>query len=107
MAGITNNRLTGQIQAVAAELSKLAIACDIKMFEPGTGERILKNDDSVCGRKNPEAFQKMRMHLMVLFPLKKRAVDELGATEANRVMEELREAINALRNTSRTSSEDS
>jgi len=102
MANITNDRLTGQIQAVAAELSKLAIACDIKMFEPGTGERILKNDDSVCGRKNPEAFQKMRMHLMVLFPLKKRAVDDLGATEAKKMMEELREAINALRNSSRS-----
>jgi hypothetical protein len=107
MAEFTNDRLTGQIQAVAAELSKLAIACDIKMFEPGTGERILKNDDSVCGRKNPEAFQKMRMHLMVLFPLKKRAVDELGATDTKRMMEELREAINALRNSSRASSEDS
>ena len=100
----TNNRLTGQIQAVAAELSKLAIACDIKMFEPGTGERILRNDDSVCGRKNPAAFQKIRMHLMALFPLKKRAVDELGATETKRVMEELREAISALRNAGRTGS---
>jgi hypothetical protein len=102
MTKTTNNRLTGQIQAVAAELSKLAIACDIKMFEPGTGERILRNDDSVCGRKNPEAFQKIRMHLMVLFPLKKRAVDELGATETKRVMEELREAIKSLRDPGRT-----
>jgi hypothetical protein len=94
----TNDRLTGQIHAVAAELSKLAIACDIKMFEPGMGERILKNDDSVCGRKNPQAFQKMRVHLMALFPLKKQAVDELGAAETKRVMEELRAAITALRN---------
>jgi hypothetical protein len=107
MTKIPNNRLTRQIQAVAAELSKLAIACDIKMFEPGTGERILRNDDSVCGRKNPEAFQKIRMHLMALFPLKKQAVDELGATETKRVMEDLREAINALRNPSGTSSKDS
>ena len=106
MAKITNNRLTGQIQAVAAELSKLAIACDIKMFEPGTGERILRNDDSVCGRRNPEAFQKMRMHLMAFFPLRKQAVDEFGVTETKRVMAELREAINALRNASRTGSKD-
>jgi hypothetical protein len=104
MTKTTNNRLTGQIQAVAAELSKLAIACDIKMFDPGTGERILRNDDSVCGRKNPEAFKKIRMHLMVLFPLKKQAVDELGATETKRVMEELREAIKSLRDSSRTGS---
>ena len=105
MRKTTNDRLTGQIHAVAAEISKLAIACDIKMFEPGTGERVLRNDDSVCGRKNPEAFQKIRMHLMVLFPLKKQAVDELGATETKRMMEELQEAINKLRNTSRTNSE--
>jgi hypothetical protein len=104
MAEITNNRLTGQIRAVAAEISKLAIACDIKMFEPGTGERVLRNDDTVCGRKNPEAFQKIRMHLMAFFPLRKQAVDELGATETKRVMEELREAIKSLRDASRTGS---
>lgn len=96
-----HKRLTDQIHAVAAELSKLAIACDIKMFEPGVAERILKDDDSVCGRKNPEAFQQMRKHLMVLFPLRKRAVDEIGAAETKQIMAQVRAAVIALREASR------
>jgi len=106
MAKPTNKRLTDQIHAVAAELSKLAIACDIKMFEPGVAERILKDDDSVCGRKNPQAFQKMRKHLMVLFPLRKRAVDELGASETKQVMAQVRAAVTALREASRAGRKD-
>ena len=104
MTESANRRLTDQIHAIAAELSKLAIACDIKMFEPGVAERILKDDDSVCGRKNPRAFQLMRKHLMVLFPLRKKAVDELGASETKRVMEQVRAAIMTLREASRASS---
>lgn len=41
---------------------------------------------------------------MVLFPLRKKAVDELGASETKRVMEQVRAAIMALREASRASS---
>jgi hypothetical protein len=101
-----DSRLADQIHAIAAELSKLAIACDIKMFEPGVAERILKDDDGVCGRNNPQAFQQMRKHLMVLFPLRKKAVDELGAAETKRVMEQVRAAITALRESNRVGNKD-
>ena len=43
----------------------------------------------------------MRKHLMVLFPLRKKAVDELGAAETKRVMEQVRAAITTLRESSR------
>ena len=105
MVSSSDNRLADQIHSVAMELSKLAIACDIKMFEPGVAERILKNDDGVCGRKNPDAFQQMRKHLMVLFPLRKRAVDELGAQETKEVMQQVRAAITTLREPGRQGGE--
>jgi hypothetical protein len=88
----------GQLDGIARELSKLAIACDIKMFEPGMAERILKNDDSVCGRRNPEAFQKIRRHLMALFPLEERAIERLGVDDTKEILDQVREAIIALRN---------
>ena len=55
-----------QIDAIAHELSELAIACDIELGRPGLAERILKNDKSVCGRDDPEVFRQMRQHLMAL-----------------------------------------
>ena len=97
----SDERVSRQIHAMAAELSKLAIACDIKMFEPGVAERILRDDDSVCGRKNPDAFRQMRKHLMVLFPLQRDAVDEIGAVETKAIMTQVRAAVNELRGASR------
>ena len=95
-----------QIDGLAHELSRLAIACDIELGSPGLAERIIKNDESVCGRKNPQAFQQMRKHLMVLFPLRKRAVDELGASETKQVMAQVRAAVTALREASRAGRKD-
>ncbi|MGI9342045.1 MAG: hypothetical protein ACR2QV_04305 [Gammaproteobacteria bacterium] len=94
----TRHRYWGdQLDGMAHELSKLAIACDIKMFEPGMAERILKNDENVCGRSNPEAFKKLRRHLMALFPLEERAIERLGADETQEILDQVRAKIIALR----------
>ena len=56
------------------ELSKLAIACDIELGSPGLAERILKNDESVCRRRNPKAFRQLRQHLMALNSIEEQAI---------------------------------
>ena len=86
-----------QIDGLAHELSRLAIACDIEIFVPGNAERILRNDDSVCGRKNPKAFEQMRHHLMALYPLEERAIERLGPEETQEILDEVRAAIERLR----------
>ena len=91
-----------QIDAVARELSKLAIACDIELFVPGQAERILKNDDAVCGRKNDRAFQQIRRHLMALFPLEERAIARLGPDDTQEILDQVRAAIVALRDAGRS-----
>jgi len=88
---------SGQIDAIAGEVSRLAIACDIDIDEPDVAERILKNDDSVCRRKNAEAFRKIREHLMALFPLEERAIKRLGADDTQEILEEVRGSIRRLR----------
>jgi hypothetical protein len=97
MVETTRNFLGDQINAIARELSRLAIACEIGVFEPGVAEKILHNDDSVCGRKNAKAFHEIRAHLMALFPLRKQAVDEMGAAETREILDQVRAAIVALR----------
>lgn len=90
-----------QVGAVAREVSKLAIACDIELFQPGLAERILKNDESVCRRSNPQAFQRLRRHLMALFPLQERAIERLGPDETQAILDEVRAAVRALRDPGR------
>jgi hypothetical protein len=86
-----------QISAIARELSKLAIACDIQIGVAGTAERILKGDDSICGRKNEKAFRQMRKHLMALFPLEEKAIERLGAQETKNILDQVRTTIMELR----------
>ncbi len=71
-----------QIDGLARELSRLAIACDIELGKPGLAERILKNDESVCGRKNPEVFRQIRQHLTALFSVEVGAVERAACADA-------------------------
>jgi hypothetical protein len=86
-----------QIDAIAHELSELAIVCDIELGRPGLAERILKNDKSVCGRDDPEVFQQMRQHLMALFTLEERAIEQLGPEDTQAILDQVRASIIALR----------
>ena len=86
-----------QIDGVARELSKLAIVCDIELGKPGLAERILKNDASVCGRKDPEAFRQIRQHLMALFSVEAGAVERLGPEDTKEMLDQVRSAIVAIR----------
>jgi len=86
-----------QIDGLAHELSKQAIICDIELDKPGLSERILKNDESVCGKKNPKVFQLMRQHLMALFSLEAAAVERLGAEDTKEILDAVRAAIKEIR----------
>ena len=102
MGDITRNFLGDQINAIAHEISRLAIACDIDIFDPGVAKKILENDNSVCGRKNDKAFREIRAHLMAVFPLRKTAIDQMGARETKEIMQQIRTAITDLRNPGHT-----
>ena len=97
MAESKHRYFVDQFDAIAREVSKLAIACDITIFEPGIAEKILKNDSSVCGRQNPKAFEQIRHHLMALFPLEERAIERLGPEDTLEILEQMRASIIKLR----------
>ena len=86
-----------QIDAIAHEVSRLAIVCDIELGRPGLAERILKNDASVCGRDNPKIFRQIRQHLMALFTLEERAIERLGPEDTKVILDQVRAAIIAIR----------
>ena len=86
-----------QIDELAHELSRLAIACDIELGKPGLAERIIKNDATVCARKNPEAFRKLRQHLMALFSVENRAIDRVGVDDTREILDQVRAAITEIR----------
>ncbi len=97
MTDLKNSNWGRQIDAIVHELSELSIACNIELGRPGLAERILKNDDSVCGRKDPEVFRQMRQHLMALFTIEERAIEQLGPEDTKDILDQVRASIIALR----------
>ena len=79
------------------ELAQLAIICKVPLLDTGVIERVLKNDASVCGAPNPKVFGKLRSLLMMHYAVRDKAVEALGATEAqaliNAVVARLRERL--------------
>ena len=86
-----------QLEALGREISRLALVLDIELGQPGLAERILKNDDSVCGRKDEKSFRHLRQHLMALFPLEEKAIERLGAADTKEILDEVRATVLALR----------
>ena len=88
-----------QFDAIAHELSILAIACDIDFFAgDDVVQRIMHNDAGVCGRDAPEAFEKLRHHLLALYPLEERAIERIGVEQTREILIEVRASIARLRN---------
>jgi hypothetical protein len=81
------------------EIAALATVCDVHILSPGVIERVLHNDDSVCGSANGPAFAKLRSLLMMHYMVREKAVDALGPEETERVVnaivDRLRERIGA------------
>jgi len=88
---------SGQIDNLVAEMSRLCIACKIDMLEPGIGERVLKGDESVCGKKDPESFAMLRKHVMAFCHVEDRAIKRLGADEVQSMLDEVRASMTRLR----------
>jgi len=60
------------------EVARLATICNIRILDPGIIERVLRKDDSVCGSKNPIAFDKLRNALTMHYHLREQPVSHIG-----------------------------
>jgi hypothetical protein len=66
---------------VDAEVARLATLCGARVLDPQVIERVLQNDATVCGIKNPVAFTKLRTALTLHYHLRDQAVGAIGETQ--------------------------
>ena len=78
-------------RGIADELMNHAIACNVRLREPGVIERILRNDATVCGRKNEESFRKMRNLLMAFYNSVGKAIDRIGPEDTKKIIDVISE----------------
>ena len=73
------------LEGIAKELLRLSIACDVRLRDPGAIDRVLKDDATVCGRNNPEAFRKLRNLLMATYDSLGKSIDRIGPEDTKMI----------------------
>ena len=97
MAGSKHTVWQRHLDGIGEELLRMSIACDVMLREPGVIDRILKNDDTVCGRKNPEGFRKLRALVMATYQSLNSAIDRIGPEETKLITDAIIQRIDTLR----------
>ena len=85
------------LDGIANELLRLSIACDVRLRDPGVVERVLKDDSTVCGRKNPEAFRKLRNLVMATYDSLGKSIDRIGPEDTKMITDAIRARIEKAR----------
>ena len=85
------------LDGIGDELMRMAIACDVRLNDSATIERVIKNDETVCGRPNPEAFRKLRNLVMATYQSLNLAIDRIGSEDTKLITAAIVERIDKLR----------
>jgi hypothetical protein len=82
-----------QLGPVDAEIARLAAVCDLRILDPGIIERVIAGDESVCGRRTPDAFRKLRALVAMHYALTNDSLRALGPEESGKILEQIRERL--------------
>ncbi len=86
----SNPQWSRHLKGIADELLHLAVACDLRLSDAGVIERVLKGDETVCGRSNEIGFQKLRKLLMATYDSLGKAIERIGPDETRKITEAIR-----------------
>jgi hypothetical protein len=78
------------LEAVDEEIAKYSAILGIKLLDPGVAERVVRGDDTVCARKNDEAFRKLRGLIGMHYNLALTNIEAVGADELAEMLGDLR-----------------
>lgn len=85
------------LDTIGEELLRLTIACNVRLRDPGVIDRILNNDETVCGTKNPIGFRKLHSLVKATFSSLNKAVDRIGPDEVKLITDAIVERMERLR----------
>lgn len=75
------------------EIARLSIACSVRILDPGIIERVLQNDASVCGSRNPAGFEKLRTALKMHYHIRGQTAGSIGEAQAAQIVAEIVERL--------------
>lgn len=83
------------LDTIADELMRLSVACGLRLREPGVVERVLRNDETVCGVRNPIGFRKLHSLVLATFNSLDKALDRIGPEETRMIVDAINERVDA------------
>ena len=75
------------------EIARLSIACNVRILDPGVIERVLQNDASVCGSRNPAGFEKLRTALKMHYHIRGQTAGSMGEAQTAQIVAEIVERL--------------
>jgi hypothetical protein len=81
------------LDEVDREVARLATLCNVRILDAGIIERVLQNDATVCGTRNPAAFAKLRNVLMMHYHIRDQTAGVLGHAQTTRLVTEIVERL--------------
>jgi hypothetical protein len=97
MTDIKNAAWLRHLDTIGDELLRLTTVCGVDLRQPGVVERIVKNDETVCGKHNAIGFRKLRELVMATFNSLNKAVDRIGPDETAAIVEAIMERLDRRR----------
>ena len=70
------------------EVVREALLCDIPLTDRSLFLRVMENDATVCGKQNPQAFQRLRAALAMHLKVRSKAIEGMGREEAIALIED-------------------
>ncbi len=88
-----HQRWAKDFEELDRQIGEKAVICQVRILDPGVIERVIKNDRSVCGAENAQAFDKLRSLVMMHYSLRDKALVRLGQQETLLIMDEIFERL--------------
>ena len=82
----TPDELTQELEALDMEIVRCAVICQVRLFDPGVLNRVLDNNEQVCGQYHPTAFQSLRGLLYLHFDMQRQLTQTYGADDAEHII---------------------
>jgi hypothetical protein len=84
-----------QLNQVDDEIARNAFICGLKLLDPGVIERVVSGDETVCTKKNPKAFAKLRSLVKMHYALAEDSMASLGPEKTAMILEQIRGRLRA------------
>ncbi len=79
-----------QLDPVDDEIARLSFILDVRLLEDGIVERLIRGDESICGKPNPALFKKLRDMAKMHFMLTEDSLKAIGPDETRKLLAEIR-----------------